>query len=121
FGNPPPAGFVPTKESYVEWLIAELRRLGSGLDVVAHDWGSLLTMRALMLEPGLFRSWAGGAAPLHPDYVWHDAARAWQTPGVGEQMMAAMNEKTMPPALAAAGMPMADAVETAKHLDDTMK
>ena len=26
FGTPVPPGFVPTKEGYVEWLLAELRR-----------------------------------------------------------------------------------------------
>ena len=30
------------------------------------------------------------AGLLHPDYVWHDAAQAWQTPEVGEQAIAAM-------------------------------
>jgi hypothetical protein len=25
------------------------------------------------------------AGILHPDYVWHESAQLWQTPGAGEQ------------------------------------
>ncbi len=121
FGCSLPPGFSPTKEGYSEWLAEELGRIGTGLDVVGHDWGCLLVLRALMLRPELFRSWVVGGAPLDPSYVWHQAAKLWQTPQVGEQVMAATNPKTMPPALMAAGVPKADAELTASFVDDTMK
>jgi hypothetical protein len=40
------------------------------------------------VQPTAVRSWAAGAAPLDREYVWHQAARAWQTPGLGEKVMA---------------------------------
>src|SRR5262245_1179 len=89
FGCARPDRFRPTKESYVGWLLDELSRLGGPIDLVGHDWGGLLVLRAVSLEPGIVRTWAAGAAPLDPEYVWHDAARMWQTPELGEQMMAA--------------------------------
>jgi pimeloyl-ACP methyl ester carboxylesterase len=42
-------------------------------------------------RPDLLRSWAADCAGLvHPDYVWHDMAQAWQTPEVGEQVIAGL-------------------------------
>jgi hypothetical protein len=29
------------------------------------------------------------ASVFHPDYIWHDLARTWQTPGLGEEWMTA--------------------------------
>ena len=38
-----------------------------------------------MERPELVRSWASDALSLfEPDYVWHDLAQTWQTPGDGE-------------------------------------
>src|SRR5262250_2144816 len=113
FGCPVPDGFSATKEAYVDWLIGELARLPGPIDVVGHDWGALLTVRVVSLRPTLVRSWAAGGAPLDREYVWHQAAQAWQTPGKGEQVMAMMTPQTMTAALAAAGVPPADAAETA--------
>lgn len=45
----------------------------------------------LAQRPDLLRCWAADCVGLvHRDYVWHEAARAWQTPDVGEQAVAAM-------------------------------
>lgn len=121
FGTPLPAGFEPTKEAYADWVAAEFARIGTGLDVLGHDWGCLLTLRAVMLRPDLIRSFAVGGAPLDPEYTWHATAQLWQTPGIGEQVMAMTNAQTMPPSLMAAGVPQADAEEAAKQMDDTMK
>ena len=42
-------------------------------------------------RPELLSSWAADCGGiLHPDYVWHDGALAWQTPDVGEESIAAM-------------------------------
>jgi pimeloyl-ACP methyl ester carboxylesterase len=121
FGCPVPDGFTATKEAYVDWLIDELARLPGPIDVVGHDWGALLTVRVVSLRPTLVRSWAAGGAPLDREYVWHQAAQAWQTPGKGEQIMAMMTPQAMTAALAAAGVPPADAAEAGARVDDTMK
>ena len=91
------------------------------LDVVGHDWGAPLTVRAVSLRPTLVRSWAAGGAPLDREYVWHQAAQTWQTPGKGEQIMAMMTPQAMTAALAAAGVPPADAATATARVDDTMK
>ena len=121
FGTPVPPGFTPTKEGYVDWLLAELRRQPQPVDLIGHDWGGLLVVRAVSLAPALVRTWAAGAAPLDPDYEWHRAAKAWQTPDVGEQVMAAMTADALAANLAKNGVPADDAAETARYVDDTMK
>lgn len=120
FGVPLPAGFAATKEAYVDWLIGEIARLGSPVDLVGHDWGSLLVQRVVALRPDLIRTWACGDGPVDVEYVWHDLAQQWQTPGVGEQIMAGFTPEAMVEGLAAAGVPRAAAAEAARHVDDTM-
>jgi pimeloyl-ACP methyl ester carboxylesterase len=89
FGCPVPDGFGATKEEYVAWLIAELEAIVANdgpVDFVGHDWGGGIGMRAVSLRPDLIRSWVCDVLGLfHPDYVWHDFAQIWQTPGAGEQ------------------------------------
>src|SRR5262250_2949556 len=121
FGCPVPDGFSATKEAYVDWLIGELDQLPGPIDVVGNDWGALLTVRVVSLRPTLVQSWAAGGAPLDREYVWHQAAQAWQIPGKGEQIMAAMTPEAMTAALVSAGVPLGDAVKTAAGVDDTMK
>jgi pimeloyl-ACP methyl ester carboxylesterase len=121
FGVPLPAGFVATKEAYVDWLVAELARIGEPVDLVGHDWGSLLVQRVVSRRPDLIRTWACGDGPVDVEYVWHDLAQQWQTPGIGEQIMAAFTPEAMAEGLAAAGVPPDAAVETARHVDETMK
>jgi pimeloyl-ACP methyl ester carboxylesterase len=121
FAAPRPPAFVPTKEGYVEWLRAELAKQPGPLDVVGHDWGALLVLRVLSLEPRLVRRWAVGGAPLDPEYVWHKTAQVWQTPGAGEQLMASMTPEALQHGLAASGVPADDAAETARRVDPSMK
>lgn len=91
FGAPVPGGFEPTQIGYRDWLIRELEGLGGGVDLVGHDWGAGHVYGVLAERPDLLRSWAADCAGIiHPDYVWHDNAQAWQTPEVGEQAIAAM-------------------------------
>jgi pimeloyl-ACP methyl ester carboxylesterase len=91
FGATMPEGFEPTQVGYRDWLIRELERLGGGVDLVGHDWGAGHVYGVLAERPDLLRSWAADCAGLvHPEYVWHDAAQAWQTPEVGEQMIEGM-------------------------------
>src|SRR5947207_11849618 len=116
-----PAGFVPTKEAYVDWLVGEIERIGAPVDLVGHDWGALLVQRAVSIRPDLVRTWACGDGPVDAEYVWHDLAQQWQTPGVGEQVMEAITPDAMAEALAAAGVPAEAARETARHVDAAMK
>jgi len=109
FGGPTPDGFDATKEAYVRWLLDELAAQPDPIDLVGHDWGALLVVRAVSLAPDRVRSWAVGGAPLDPDYEWHQAARRWQTPEIGERVMEATTAAAMGKALAAAGVPAADA------------
>jgi len=91
FGAPLPAGFEPTQIGYRDWLIQELEGLGGGVDLVGHDWGAGHVYGVLAERPDLLRSWAADCAGLvHPEYIWHDGAQAWQTPDVGEQAVAGM-------------------------------
>ena len=88
FGCPMPDGFIPTKEGYLDWLIGEIEQLGEPVDLVGHDWGGILTVRLVSVRPDLVRTWATDSAGVaDPDYVWHDIAQVWQTPGEGESFM----------------------------------
>ncbi|MEV5321193.1 alpha/beta hydrolase [Streptomyces sp. NPDC052687] len=85
-----PAPERPGKEWYADWLAAELARLPGPVDLVGHDWGALLTYRVATAHDVPLRSWAADCAGLlRPDYVWHEVAGIWQTPGEGE----ALNER----------------------------
>jgi pimeloyl-ACP methyl ester carboxylesterase len=121
FGNERPVGFTPDKDSYAAWIVDQLKAIDGPIDLVGHDWGSLLVTRVVSIAPTLVRTWSGGAAPLDPDYVWHDTAQTWQTPGKGEELMKMMSAELMAPGLAAQGIPLADARETARLMDDEMK
>jgi len=121
FGCPLSAGFSATKEAYVDWLLGRLVALPRPIDVVGHDWGALLVVRAVSLIPDAVRTWAAGGAPLDREYVWHQAAKAWQTDGMGEKVMASLTREVLAAALVAAGVPAEDAATTAAHVDPTMK
>jgi pimeloyl-ACP methyl ester carboxylesterase len=90
FAEPREAGFAATKEAYVDWLIGEIESVvqASGpVDLVGHDWGSLLVQRVASIRPDLLSSLAAGGAAVDTDYPWHDIAQIWQTPGEGERYM----------------------------------
>ena len=120
FDAPLPGGWVPTKEQYVDWIIAELERIGEPVDLVGHDWGCLLTQRVVSVRPDLIRTWACGGGPIDTTYVWHDTAQAWQTPELGEQVMAMLTPAMLATALAPEIGEEA-AAEMSVFLDDTMK
>jgi pimeloyl-ACP methyl ester carboxylesterase len=124
FGCPRPSGFGATKDDYVEWLVAELARIDEPIDLVGHDWGAGLTYRVATAHGGLLRSWIADVANvMHPDYVWHDFARIWQTPGEGEAFFS--NQQAAPAEgraafFEASGVPHEDAVALASWADETM-
>ncbi len=91
FGAPTPSGWAATRAEYVDWLVGELEAIDGPIDLVGHDWGGGHVVGVAMSRPDLLRSWCTDIAGVfHPDYVWHDAAQAWQTPGVGEEAVAGM-------------------------------
>lgn len=120
FDAPLPDGFTPTKESYADWIISRLEAIGEPVDLVGHDWGSLLTQRVVSVRPDLIRTWACGGGPVDSTYVWHDTAQAWQTPEVGEQVMAMMSSEMLAAALAPE-LGEDAAASMAERVDDTMK
>jgi pimeloyl-ACP methyl ester carboxylesterase len=118
FTRPPPPNFKPTKENYTDWLIAEIEKLHNDLgpiDLVGHDWGALLSLRAASLRPNLIRSWAVSGAVIHQDYRGHSTARQWATPLLGEGIMALTTARLLEKALIAGGMPMQIARSEVKH------
>ncbi|MCP4083618.1 MAG: alpha/beta hydrolase [Actinomycetia bacterium] len=91
FGAPTPDGWGATRQDYLDWLIAELEAIDGPIDLFGHDWGGGHVMGVAMTRPGLVRSWGSDVAGIfHADYEWHEAAQAWQTPEVGEQVIEMM-------------------------------
>jgi len=121
FDSPLPGGFAATKEEYVDWIIARLEEYGGPVDLVGHDWGCIFTARVASLRPDLVRTWAGGSGPVSTRYEWHQFAKIWQTPDLGEQWMADVAPDTLGRDLEALGMPADVALETVNLLDGTMK
>jgi pimeloyl-ACP methyl ester carboxylesterase len=120
FDAPVSSGFDATKEAYADWLVEQLDQVEEPVDLVGHDWGSLLVQRAASLRPDSIRTFACGAGPVDREYVWHDMAQMWQTPDVGEQVMDGFTPEAMVEVLAAQTDQEA-AEETARHVDDVMK
>jgi len=59
FHDPLPSGFQPNKDSYANWVVSEMERLHAAVgpvDLVGHDWGALLVLRAASLRPELVQS-----------------------------------------------------------------
>ncbi len=91
FGAPLPTGFSATYLAYRDWLEDQLEDFDEPVDVVGHDWGGGHVVNLVMHRPELVRSWASDVVGLFdPDYVWHDMAQIWQTPGDGEQLVDTM-------------------------------
>jgi pimeloyl-ACP methyl ester carboxylesterase len=91
FGAPLPDGFPATFVAYRDWLEDKLEGIEEPVDLVGHDWGGGHVVNLVMHRPELVRSWASDIVGVFdPDYVWHDVAQVWQTPGEGEQLVETM-------------------------------
>lgn len=124
FGAPTSDGWAATMSDYRRWLIDELERIDGPIDLVGHDWGAGHVFGAVTERPASVRSYAADCLGLvHPDYVWHDMAQAWQTPEIGEQTVALL---TATPTADRVGLfegfgaPHDVAVEMADAADDEM-
>ncbi|MEM9284673.1 MAG: alpha/beta fold hydrolase [Pseudomonadota bacterium] len=108
FGVPLPSGFACTKEAYAAWLAEQAKAIAEAkgpVDIVGHDWGALLTLRVVSLNPDWFASWAISGATLHESYGGHLMARIWATPVLGEIAMALSSPSFVRRVLTRNGMP----------------
>ena len=124
FTSPPPDGFAATKESYTQWLISVLEQLyatSGPVDIVGHDWGALLTLRAASLRPDLIKSWAVSGAVIHPDYRGHTTAKRWAMPRLGELVMAITTKGLLKKALTENGLPTRIAQQEAANWNKPMR
>ena len=121
FGTPIPDGFAATCDAYADWLIDDITRLGAPVDLVGHDWGAILVLRVASLRPDLVRTLATGGGPIDVEYRWHETAVAWQTPELGEQLMAMFGGDIAIEGLVAGGLPRAYAAEAVGRIDERMK
>jgi len=86
FGTPLPADFGATYLDYRDWLIDELSRFRTPVDLVGHDFGGGYVLEAAMARPDLLRSWVSDTiGGYEPDFTWHEIAKIWQKPGDGER------------------------------------
>ena len=124
FVDPVPAGFTSTKEAYVDWYIGETEKAhaeAGPVDLVGHDWGAIITIRVASLRPDLVNSWCVANALPHPEYQWHRMARMWQTPLIGEMIMAVTRKEALCKALHASGIPADLASKEASHWSPHMR
>jgi pimeloyl-ACP methyl ester carboxylesterase len=85
FGVPAPSGFDCSRTAYRDWLVSQLERFHTPVDLVGHDWGGIHVAAVAMSRPDLIRSWASDALGVFaPDYDWHPRAQVWQQEGAGE-------------------------------------
>ena len=127
FGCERPGGFEATMDAYAEWLIGQLERIKAHegpIDLVCHDWGGGLVVRAVSLRADLVRSWVSDAAGLGDhEFEWHEFAKIWQTPEAGEQFwegMLAASPEDRGSAIEGSGVPHDKAVAVAAEVDETM-
>ena len=124
FGAPVPDGFGATYDEYVAWLAAELEAIGEPVDLVGHDWGSNFTFRVASAHPDLLRSWViDTAGCFAPGYSFPGVCHIWQTPGAGEEAIAAWVALDVPTKAGlneSLGMTADIAKELAAALDESM-
>jgi pimeloyl-ACP methyl ester carboxylesterase len=119
FGEPVPAGFGCTMNDYAAWVATQLEGISEPVDLVGHDWGSLITQRVAITKPELLRTFTQIDAAATDAFAWHDLATQWQTPEVGEQIMELMTPDAVAAAIGDAGHP--GAKDAAARVDETMK
>lgn len=124
FDGTTPDGFDATKDAYLDWVVNTLKATASAhgpVDLVGHDWGAPLSAMAAQMHPEAIRSWTVVNAVPEPSYEWHVTARLWQTPLVGEIIMALGTERRFRQQLVDAGMPETMADHEAPLIDRHMK
>ena len=124
FGAPLPDDFDISSDGYLNWLAGEVEKLDGPVDIIGHDWGGIHVIRLAMERPDLIRCWVSDIIGVFdPDYKWHDLAKAWQTPEIGEQTVGAMAlapAKMKAQQLIGAGMTEDAAMGVAEGMNETM-
>lgn len=123
WGAPTPDGWGATVEEYRAWLVGELEAISEPVDLVGHDWGGGHALNVAMTRPDLLRSWVSDLLGcFDPDYVWHPLAQGWQTPGKGEDAVAAMvaDPSSRIDDMESRGLDRAVGEEMARGYDETM-
>lgn len=124
FDGKTPAGFPATVEAYLDWTLRFLDDVAARhgpVDIIGHDWGAALCALAAQMRPEAVRTWTVVNAVPEPSYEWHWLARAWQTPILGELVMALGSTRRFRRQLVSAGMPQALAHHEAPLIDRHMK
>lgn len=125
FGAPLPDGFGATYLEYRDWLEAELEKIGGPIDLVGHDWGGGHVVNVVMHRPELVRSWVSDfVGGFDSEYVWHDMAQVWQSPGTGEELLDNMMGGGLPARtelMVSLGFPPDIAAAVAEHQNDDMR
>ncbi len=75
---------------FIDTLVEKLE-LKTPLTLIIHDWGGLFGMLWACKYPHKVKHIVGGDFPFDPGYRWHEWARVWRTPILGELSMAMMN------------------------------
>ncbi|TMV87149.1 alpha/beta hydrolase [Thioclava sp. BHET1] len=121
FGAPVPDGFGGTRAEHTDWLIGQIEEIGAPVNLLGHDWGAGHTYGVAAARPDLLKSWAADCAGLmHPDYEWHPAAQAWQTPGDGEASIKQIIAMEAEDLVSGFGVPPELAPTMAQNLDARM-
>lgn len=124
FGAPLPDDFPATHLAYRDWLEGELSRFSEPVDLVGHDWGGGHVINLVLHRPDLVHSWVSDlVGNFDPEYVWHDLAQVWATPGEGEQLVQTMLGGPLAERIAQAesfGMPIAVATAVAEGQNEAM-
>lgn len=118
FGEPVPSRFECTKDEYAAWIVERLREIGEPVDLVGHDWGGNFVQYVGSGNPDLIRTWAAGDGVVDREYEWHVVAKMFQTPDVGEQVVAVMGDPNGAEGMRAVGHPAPEVVIS--NIDDRM-
>lgn len=89
-----PDDFDYTVAGYAAFISGALHELGiSKAHIVAHDFGGIWAMRWAADHPECFSSATLINTGVLIDYEWHDAAKLWRTPEVGESVQDGMTKE----------------------------
>ncbi|MBB6522235.1 alpha/beta fold hydrolase [Pseudoteredinibacter isoporae] len=124
FGAELPIGFRATRLAYIDWLMKKLEPFGGDAHLIGHDWGALHVYGMLDQRPDLIKTWSTDCAGiLHPRYTWHAQALAWQTEGLGEELVftsVQLSNDEQADVLQAGGMPPLEAHKIAPYVNHDM-
>lgn len=84
-------------DSYADWVdalvdaLVQTQQVELPLTLICHDWGAIYGMLWACKYPHKVKRVVAGDFPFSSQYRWHEWARIWQTPLLGEVSMLGMN------------------------------